>query len=160
MNAAIRELTALVDLQRRRLEAVHTTLERALTDEITRLGKTPVSALIIAGLLENYYTCLETIFLRISQHFENRLGSDRWHTDLLQKMTLEIKGVRVAAVSEAAFPPLLQLLQFRHFKRNYFELEYDWDRLDFLVGKLRQAQPLVTRDLQRFGRFMSALDQS
>ncbi len=160
MNAAIRELTALVELHRRRLEAVHTTLERALTDEITRLGKTPVSALIIAGLLENYYTCLETIFVRISQHFENRLGSDRWHTDLLQKMTLEIKGVRVAAVSEAAFPPLLQLLQFRHFKRNYFELEPDWDRLDFLVGKLRQAQPLVTRDLQRFGRFMSALDQS
>ena len=160
MNAAIRELTALVELHRRRLEAVHTTLERALTDEITRLGKTPVSALIIAGLLENYYTCLETIFLRISQHFENPLGSDRWHTDLLQKMTLEIKGVRVAAVSEAAFPPLLQLLQFRHFKHYYFELEYDWDRLDFLVGKLRQAQPLVTRDLQRFGRFMSALDQS
>ena len=96
----------------------------------------------------------------ISQHFENRLGSDRWHTDLLQKMTLEIKGVRVAAVSEAAFPPLLQLLQFRHFKRNYFELEPDWDRLDFLVGKLRQAHPLVTRDLERFGRFMSALDQS
>ena len=160
MNAAIRELTALVELHRRRLEAVHGTLERALTDEITRLGKTPVSALIIAGLLENYYTCLETIFVRISQHFENRLGSDRWHTDLLQKMTLEIKGVRVAAVSEAAFPPLLQLLQFRHFKHYYFELEYDWDRLDFLVGKLRQAQPLVTRDLQRFGRFMSALDQS
>ena len=160
MNAAIRELTALVDLHRRRLEAVRETIERALTDEIPRLGKTPVSALIIAGLLENYYTCLETILLRISQHFENRLGSDRWHTDLLQKMTLEIKGVRVAAVSEAAFPPLLQLLQFRHFKRNYFELEHDWDRLDFLVGKLRQAQPLVTRDLQRFGRFMSALDQS
>ena len=160
MNAAIRELTALVDLHRRRLEAVQGTIERALTDEITRLGRTAVSALIIAGLLENYYTCLETIFLRISQHFENRLGSDRWHTDLLQKMTLEIKGVRVAAVSEAAFPPLLQLLQFRHFKRNYFELEPDWDRLDFLVGKLRQAHPLVTRDLQRFGRFMSALDQS
>ena len=134
--------------------------EKALTNEIPRLGRTAVSALIIAGLLENYYTCLETIFLRISQHFENRLGSDRWHTDLLQKMTLEIKGARVAAVSEAAFPPLLQLLQFRHFKRNYFELEHDWDRLDFLVGKLRQAQPLVTRDLQRFGRFMSALDQS
>ena len=160
MNAATRELTALVDLHRRRLEAVHTTLEKALTDEIPRLGRTPVSALIIAGLLENYYTCLETIFLRISQHFENRLDSARWHNDLLQKMTLEIKGVRVAAVSEAAFPPLLQLLQFRHFKRTYFELEYDWDRLDFLVGKLRQAQPLVTRDLQRFGRFMSALDQS
>ena len=160
MNAAIRELTALVDLHRRRLEEVHATLEKALTDEIARLGRTPVSALIIAGLLENYHTCLETIFVRISQHFENRLGSDRWRRDPLPKMTLEIEGVRVAAVSEAAFPPLLELLKFRHFRRYYFEMEYDWDRLDFLVGKLRQAHPLVTRDLQRFRRFTSALDPS
>ena len=33
---------------------------------------------------ENYCTCLETIFLRISQHFENRLDPARWHNDLLQ----------------------------------------------------------------------------
>ena len=158
MNAAIRELTALVELHRGRLETVRGALENALTDEVARLGRTPVSALIVAGLLENYYTCLETIFLRISQHFENRLGPDRWHQDLLQKMTLEIEGVRVAAISEAASAPLLELLRFRHFKRYYFELEYDWDRLDFLVAKLRQAHPLVTRDLERFERFVSALD--
>ena len=159
MNAAIAELTAAVELHQRRLEAVHDTLERALADEINRLGRTPVSALIIAGLLENYYTCLETIFLRISQHFENRLGSERWHQDLLERMTLEIDGVRLAAISEAASAPLLELLRFRHFKRYYFELEYDWDRLDFLVGKLRQAHPLVTRDLARFRGFMGALAQ-
>ena len=152
--------SAAVELHQRRLGAVHDTLEKALRDEIRRLGKTPVSALIIAGLLENYYTCLETIFLRISQHFENRLGPDRWHQDLLQKMTLEIEGVRVAALSEAASAPLLELLRFRHFKRYYFELEHDWDRLDFLVAKLRQAHPLVTRDLGRFREFMAALDPS
>ncbi len=160
MNAAVRELTAVAESHRRRLEKVYRTLESALTDEVVRLGRTPVSALIVAGLLENYYTCLETIYLRISQHFENDLGSDRWRQDLLQKMTLEIEGVRVAAVSEEAFQPLLELLQFRHFKRYYFEMEYDWDRLDFLVLKLRQAHPLATRDLERFGRFMSALDPS
>ena len=160
MNAPIRELTALVALHRQRLETVRETLENALTDEVARLGRTRVSALIVAGLLENYYTCLETIFVRISQHFENRLGSERWRQDLLQKMTLEIEGVRVAAISEAAFAPLLELLRFRHFKRYYFELEYDWDRLDFLVGKLRQAHPLVTRDLARFRGFMDALNPS
>ncbi len=160
MNASIRELTAVVEQHRKRLETVRGTLESALTDEVVRLGRTPVSALIVAGLLENYYTCLETIFLRISQHFENDLGSDRWHQDLLQRMTLEIQGVRAAAVSEEALPPLSELLRFRHFKRYYFELEYDWDRLDFLVAKLRQAHPLVTRDLERFGRFMSTLDPS
>ena len=134
-------------------------MESALDDEIAQLGRTPISALIVAGLLENYYTCLETIYLRISQSFENKLEAARWHNDLLQKMTLEIEGVRTAAVSDDAFSPLFELLKFRHFKRYYFELEHDWDRLDYLVTKLRQAHPLVTRDLERFVRFAAALDR-
>lgn len=71
-------------------------------------------------------------------------------------MTLEIDGVR-AAVSEETFSPLFELQKFRRFKRYYFELEYDWDRLDFLVTKLRQVRPLVVRDLERFVRFARAL---
>ena len=160
MSEATLELVALIRAHRQRLEAVHRSMESALDGEIVQLGKTPISALIVAGLLENYYTCLETIYLRISQSFENKLNPARWHHDLLQKMTLEIEGVRTAAVSEEAFSPLFDLLKFRHFKRYYFELEYDWDRLDFLVTKLRQVHPLVTRDLERFVRFASALDQS
>ena len=158
MSEAIRELVALIRAHRRRLEAVYRSTESALDDEIAQLGKTPISALIVAGLLENYYTCLETVYLRISQSFENKLDPARWHNDLLQKMTLEIEGVRTAAVSEETFSPLFELLKFRHFKRYYFELEYDWDRLDFLVTKLRRVHPLVIRDLERFVRFASALD--
>ena len=160
MSEAIRELAALIRAHRVRLVDVHGSLQSALENEIVQLGKTRVSALIVAGLLESYYTCLETIFLRISQHFDNDLDSERWHSDLLQKMTLEIDGVRAAAVSQAAFSPLFELLKFRDFKRYYFELEYDWDRLDFLVAKLSQAHPVVLRDLQRFERFMSALEES
>ena len=159
MSEEIRELVALIRAHRRRLEAVYVSVESALDNEIVRLGRTPISALIVAGLLENYYTCLETIYLRISQCFENKLDPARWHNDLLQKMALEIEGVRTAAVSEEAFSPLFELLKFRHFKRYYFELEYDWDRLDFLVMKLRQAHPLVIRDLERFVRFASVLDR-
>jgi len=159
MSEGIPELLAQIRAHRRRLEAVYRSMESALDDEIAQLGRTPISALIVAGLLENYYTGLETIFLRISQHFENRLDPARWHNDLLQKMTLEIEDVRVAAVSEAAFSPLFELLKFRHFKRYYFELEYDWDRLDFLVSKLRGVHPLVTRDLERFVRFARELSQ-
>ena len=159
MSAAIPELVALIRAHRRRLETVYRSMESALDGEIVQLGKTPMSALIVAGLLENYYTCLETIYLRISQSFDNNLDPARWHNDLLQKMTLEIEGVRTAAVSEETFSPLFELLKFRHFKRCYFELEYDWDRLDFLVTKLRQVHPLVVRDLERFVRFASALDE-
>ena len=70
MSEATHELVALIRAHRRRLEAVYRSMENALDGEIAQLGKTPISAFIVAGLLENYYTCLETIFLRISQSFD------------------------------------------------------------------------------------------
>jgi len=52
--------------------------------------------------------------LHLSQFFENTLEPDRWHTDLLEKMTLHIEGVRLPAVSQANYPNLLELPKFRH----------------------------------------------
>lgn len=139
------------------LERQVESLQAALDRDLALLGRTQNAALIVAGLLENYYTCLETAFLRISQFFENTLDPERWHTDLLEKMTLHIEGVRVPAVSQANYPHLLELLKFRHFRRYYFELEYDWDRLDFLVKKMKQAHPGVKQDLERFLSFLDQL---
>ena len=72
-------------------------------------------------------------------------------------MTLHIEGVRLPAVSQTNYPNLLELLKFRHFRRYYFELEYDWDRLDFLVKKMKQAHPGVKQDLERFLSFLDQL---
>ena len=157
MNASTSELTALIRQNRERLETIRSSIDDALDQEIAQLGKTSRSALIIAGLLENYYTCTETIFLRISQCFENSLESQRWHSDLLRKMTLEIEGVRPSAVASQDFPALHELLRFRHFRRNYFELADDWDRLDFLVKKVRQLHPGLGQSLDRFERFLRDL---
>ena len=41
--------------------------------------------MVITQSLTNYYTCLETIFLRISKFFENNLDKDQWHQSLLEK---------------------------------------------------------------------------
>ena len=157
MNEEIRDLNALIRDHENRLKRIALSVDSAMDDEIKQLGKTPTAALIIAGLLENYYTCLETIFVRISQFFENSLDPARWHTDLLQKMTLEIEGVRIRAVSQESFSALFEMLKFRHFKRYYFDLEYDWDRLDFLVVKLRKVHPIVIQDLDRFAEFLRAI---
>jgi hypothetical protein len=158
MSAAIpAEAAGIMRKNRTILENIYKALENALTDEIRLLGKTPNSALIIAGLLENYYTCLETIFLRISQYFENNLRPDKWHMDLLEKMTVRIEGVRIPAVSRENHTNLLELLKFRHFRRYYFELEHDWDKLDFLVLKIKKAHPVVLRDLQTFLEFLDSI---
>jgi len=36
-------------------------------------------AFVISDLICSYYTCLETIFLRISKFFENTLSKEKWH---------------------------------------------------------------------------------
>jgi hypothetical protein len=115
------------------------------------------NAVVIADTLANYYTCLETVLLRISQYFENTLAREKWHQDLLDKMTLELQGVRERVISEPTARLLGELLRFRHFKRYYFEFDYDWDRLEYIQKKYEQLQPLLKADLALFVAFLRRL---
>lgn len=157
MKVESSELVGLIRKNLKMLEKLYSSMEQVYREDLELLGKTDRSALMVAGVLENYYTCLETIFFRISQYFENNLAPQQWHRDLLDKMTLDIEGVRIAAVSEENYPKLLELLKFRHFRRYYFELEYDWDRLEFLRKKFEEAHSLVLEDLERFIEFLKAI---
>ncbi|TVQ29000.1 MAG: hypothetical protein EA382_00770 [Spirochaetaceae bacterium] len=112
--------------------------------------RTTTRAIVIAETLVNYYTCLETVFFRISQYFENHLASDRSHTDLLDRMVLSIPNTRPRVIGDATHHALRELLRFRHFKRYYFEFDYDWDRLDFLRKKLSDARGSVRAELDAF----------
>lgn len=131
-----------------------------LADYRRRIANQPRSteqAIVLSDLATTYYTCLETLFLRISQVFENSLSPQKWHSDLLRRMTIRVEGVRDAAVADETAALLSELLKFRHFKRYYFDLEYDWDRIEFILKKLDQAQTLVDRDLDRFTTFLRSL---
>ncbi len=132
-------------------------LANFMAQEYTLLGRQQPAAIIIADTLVNYYTCTETLFFRISRFFENSLQKERWHADLLYKMTLDIEGIRPAVISPQTYMVLLELMKFRHFKRYYFEFEYDWDRLDFLLKKYEQAKPLLKNDLPTFVKFLRGL---
>jgi len=122
--------------------------------------RSTTDAIVTAEILNNYYTCLETVFLRVSQYFENSLDTAHWHQDLLEKMTIQIDGIRPQVVSDEAAPIFMELLRFRHFCRYYLEFDYDWDRLDFLQKKLAQVRPLVRRDLAAFLAFLEQLAES
>jgi len=114
-------------------------------------------AIVISDLICNYYTCLETIFMRISQFFENSLIEEKWHQDLLQKMTLQIDGIRKAVITDETYDLLLELLKFRHFKRYYFDFNYDWDKIDFIRTKFKQANISVKQELAEFLKFLEKL---
>ena len=80
----------------------------------------------LALTLHTAYGVMESYFLRVSKYFENNLPSDRWHKALLEKMTLEIAGLRPALIeSESMKAHTVELLKFRHRIRNLYGEEID-----------------------------------
>lgn len=114
-------------------------------------------AVLLAEVLCNTYTCVETILFRISRLFENHLDSQQWHKELLQKMRVEVPGVRQAVLSRETYRLLDELRRFRHFKRYYYDFDYDWRRLDYLRSVYDQVVPLIRADLQAYVDFLMTL---
>ncbi|KPA11939.1 hypothetical protein MHK_007841 [Candidatus Magnetomorum sp. HK-1] len=115
-------------------------------------------AIIIGDIIVKYYTCLETTFLRISQFFENSLKPEKWHQDLLNKMTLHLDGIRDAVISENSYNVLLELLKFRHFQRYFFDISYDPDKIAYLEKKLIQINPMILKDLNLFIQYLKSIE--
>ena len=154
---AILELLARIEKTQSLLKRVVNEYRQFLDGDFKIMGKKNTSAIVIAELMVDYYTCSETLFLRISQFFENQLSADRWHSDLLEKMTLHIEGIRDPVLEEKTAKQLGELMRFRHFRRYYFELEYDWDKLDYLQKIFNQVVDNLPSDLKKFDVFLRKL---
>ena len=139
------------------LDEVRSFYRQIRQNELQQLGRTRATAMIVAQILENYYTCLETLFFRISQYFENTLHKNKWHVDLLDKMILNLSDIRPAVISQKTHKHLRELMRFRHFKRYYFELDYDWKKLDYLIACMDETDQEIDPELDTFKRFLQAL---
>jgi hypothetical protein len=147
-------LTLLGELRKSR-----SVLRRIETYYDERFGGHPVpetieNGIILAEILGNYYTCLETMFLRISQYFENSLPRGQWHKELLHKMSLEIPRLRPRLLSDESAAELDELLRFRHFRRYYLEFDYDWHRLRFVEEAFVRVRFRLQGELDACERFL------
>lgn len=73
-------------------------------------------------------------------------------------MTLEIPGIRKAVLDVNTYIMLDEILRFRHFKRYYYNYQYDRDKLEYLEKKFLQSIPLVEENLDAFSHFLKALN--
>lgn len=152
IDILISELNETLEVMRKIAKLYFDSKERLTKDK-----NDSINAMAISEIFVKYYTCTETVFLRISQYFENNLPSDKWHAELLKRMKLEIKPFRPRVISEEVFDILDEFRRFRHFQRYYFGFSYDWDRLEFLAVKFYKLQPLIEKDLQQFQEFLGKL---
>ena len=59
----------------------------------------------------------------------------RWRASLLDRVVVEVGDVRPRVLSDPSLERLDELRRFRHFKRYYYRIDYDPDKLAFLVKK-------------------------
>ena len=72
-------------------------------------------------------------------------------------MTLEIDGIRPRVLRDEVHLGLCEIMKFRHFSRYYFELDYDWDKLVYLLKKFNDVRVPVREDLAAFERYVEEL---
>jgi hypothetical protein len=111
-------------------------------------------AVLLADILCNTYTCIETILFRISREFENHLDPNQWHKELLRKMRIDVPGIRKAVLSKQSYQLLDELRRFRHFKRYYYDFDYDWSRLDYLRLVYEKLLPIIEHELDSYAAFL------
>jgi len=156
-KAAVDELIGEIDKTLAILRKIDDYHESFVRGDLLKLGRGVTSAIVLAEIFSVFYTACETLFLRISRFFENSLSPGRWHSDLLRKMNISIENSRPRVLSDGLYALMGEFMKFRHFKRYYVRLEYDWDKLDFLDKKYAESIILLRSELGTFRAFLESL---
>ena len=109
-----------------------------------------------ASIPHDFYTDIERILIRIAEEL-NGGGprSDQWHRQLLTDMTLEIPGVRPAAVTATLVDSLLPFLRFRHLLRDLSGFALDPDRVPEIEGTLWATYDVFVAEVEGFLEWMT-----
>lgn len=100
----------------------------------------------IAGILHDFYTGAERVFLKIAGELEGGAPSGvSWHRDLLEGMVLDIPEVRPPVLSASTAHALDEFMRFRHLFRHSYGFDLEWPRVRALLDRV----PVVWNDLRR-----------
>ena len=89
----------------------------------------------IGYILHSFYNGCENIFKSVARFFENELGPQSWHKDLLKRMNLEIPGVRPQLIDDELYRLFDDFRAFRHKFRHLYSFELDWERECLVANK-------------------------
>ena len=108
------------------------------------------------SIFHDFYTCCERIFRRISATINGGFPEqERWHKELLYRMTISIKNIRPPVISEEIAAELDDYLSFRHIFRNIYGFELRGERLDRLAEKFEDVCERFKKEIKMFLKKMS-----
>lgn len=151
------KILLLVNSIRRDVETITTIygeLERHPLTEDTDAD----TLIVIAYHLHNLYNAFENIFQNIATVFENSVNDmERWHSQLLERMRLDVMPLRPAVIDDAAYDALDELRRFRHLFRHAYSVKLDRLRLQLVLHKALALKTDYTGQLDKFIGFLRGL---
>ncbi|MEW6379029.1 MAG: hypothetical protein AB1611_05420 [bacterium] len=122
------------------------------------LGREEYSKLVESAFYVNQiYSGFENIFKNIAGTFENTIEKDYWHKSLLERISLDIQGIRPALVSEESYQCLNELRAFRHFFHHAYGADIDKEKFKIVADKVYRIKGLFGREIERFSAFLDKL---
>jgi hypothetical protein len=126
-----------------------------IQQKLARITPDEFDYVALAYTIINLYSLIENYFLRISKAFENNLDPSSWHKHLLQRMSLEIEGLRPAFMTTQDYPFFDKLRAFRHIFRHIYQRELDIEQLIELDGLIPDG---ITRFNKLHQLYLGKLD--
>lgn len=115
-------------------------------------ARDPVDWGALGFTIHTLYGVLENYFLRVSKFFENGLPAEAWHKALVEKMCLDIPGLRPALPrSGEERRMVMELLKFRHRIRKLYGEDLDpakTEAVQLTTRALLEAFPGVHGDFR------------
>ncbi|MBN2033594.1 MAG: hypothetical protein JW836_09975 [Deltaproteobacteria bacterium] len=115
----------------------------------------------VALNLHNFYTGIESIFEDIARTVDGAVPEGaNWHQELLVQMAADLAGSRPPVIRRSTRDSLDEYRAFRHLVRNVYTFNLRPKRLSDLVERIRICFMDLRSDLEEFGRFLQALEES
>jgi len=110
--------------------------------------------------LHDFYAGLERIFRQIAATVDQSVPSGpEWHRELLRQMGVALPPTRPQVLSDKTLRTVDAFLRFRHVVQNVYAFEFDPERIEQLVQRLRPSLKQVTDELLAFADFLDSLIQ-
>jgi len=113
----------------------------------------------IGYFLHNFYNGCENIFRAVARFFENDLGPETWHSDLLKRMKLNIENYRPAVIDEELYRLLEDFRGFRHVFRHSYSFELDWERERLVALKFHRVAAMLQEQVKAFLALLATMDE-
>lgn len=154
MEKRVKIFVAELESQWKEIFKLHSTIQEKLKRLKSHLDDEDLTN-SLAYKLHNLYSAYEDLFKLVARFFENQIADiSGYHSELLNRMKLQIEGVRPKLLADESFMLLNELRGFRHVFRHAYSYKLDAERVIKLSEKAESLIAPFGRDLEKFKKMI------